>query len=82
MALVDTHTIDSANLVDYPDTSVDIDGVVLAPRLSGVSYQGYELSVDGQHPLTATDNTRKYPLASLLKTVRPTKISRQQSNFP
>ncbi|MGQ7842880.1 hypothetical protein ACUNV4_00280 [Granulosicoccus sp. 3-233] len=42
------YTLDSANLVDYPDTSIEVDGVVLSPRLSGISYQGYELSDDGQ----------------------------------
>ena len=42
------YTLDSATLVDYPDTRVDMDGIVLSPRLSGISYQGYELSDDGQ----------------------------------
>ncbi len=42
------YTLNSANLVDYPDTSLDIDGVVLSPRLSGVNFQGYEFSDDGQ----------------------------------
>ncbi len=42
------YTLDTATLTDYPDTSLEVDGTVLSPRLSGISYQGYELSDDGE----------------------------------
>ena len=42
------YTLDSANLVDYPDTSIEVGGTVLSPRMSAINYERYEFSDDGQ----------------------------------
>lgn len=42
------YTLNSGHFLDYPDTRLTIDGVVLSPRLSGLGYEGYELSDNGE----------------------------------